>query len=95
MREVLRYKWSLLSGLITLVHCVVIIGVVHYLYHLGRWHPDANPRPQIVTTLADVHILGIFLSAAAAVKGLLNERQFIYSVAALTFSLGSFFIYVG
>jgi hypothetical protein len=95
MRLIFRYKWSLLSGLITAIHCAIIIGVVEYLYRQGRWHPDLYPRPQIIITLADVHGLGILLSAAAAVRGMMVERPLAYAAVALGFSLFSYVIYVG
>ena len=95
MQWALRHKWSLLSGLITLAHCAVIIGVISYLYERGTWEPDAYPRPPIVSTLAYVHISGILLSAGFALKGLMAETSPIYAAMAFTLSLGSYLIYVG
>lgn len=95
MQSVFRHKWSLVSGAITAVHCLIIYGVVEYLYRRGMWHPDSYPASESVVAMARVHVLGMLLADAAAVVGIIVERPPIYAVAALALGLLSFFIFVG
>jgi hypothetical protein len=95
MRGILRHKWSLASGAITVVHCLIIYGAVDYLYRRGMWHPGSYPTTRSVVAMARVHTLGMLLADAAAVVGIVVERPPIYAVIALVLGLFSFFIFVG
>jgi hypothetical protein len=95
MRGLFRHKWSLVSGAITVVHCLIIYGVIEYLYSRGIWHPDSNPASKSVVAMAWVHGLGMLLAGAAAVAGISVERPPVYAVLALLVGLFSFFIFVG
>jgi len=95
MRSIFRHKWSLVSGAITAVHCLIIYGVIDYLYRRGMWHPDSYPAAKSVVTMAWVHGLGMLLADAAAVVGIIVEKPSIYAVIALVLDLFSIFIFVG
>jgi hypothetical protein len=95
MGSVFRHKWSLVSGATTAVHCLIIYGVVHYLYHRGMWHADSYPAPKSVVVMAWVHCLGILVAVIAAVMGIIVEKPSVYAVIALALGLSSFIIFVG
>ena len=95
MRNIFKHKWSVVSGLTTLTHWAIIYGVTEYLYHRGRWHPDASPRPAIVGLLVAVHFVAVILATGTAIKGVSVEKPRIYAFIALMFALVSFFIFVG
>jgi hypothetical protein len=95
MRSVFRHKWSLVSGAITAVHCLIIYGVIDYLYQRSMWHPDSYPASRTVVAMAQVHSLGMLLAGVAAVVGIIVEKPAIYAVIALVLGLFSFFIFVG
>ncbi len=95
MRSILRYRWTLASGAITVVHCLIIYGVIEYLYRRGMWHPDSNPASESVVAMARVHGLGMLLADATAVVGIIVEKPPIYAIIALVLGFFSFFIFVG
>lgn len=85
----------MVSGAITAAHCLIIYGVVDYLYRRGMWHPDSYPASRNVVAMAWVHGLGLLLAAVAAVVGIVVEKPAVYAVIALMLGLFSFFIFVG
>jgi hypothetical protein len=95
MRGILRHKWTLVSGPITVVHCLVIYGVIEYLYRRGLWHPDSYPASKSVVAMARVHSFGMLLADATAVVGIIVEKPPIYAIIALVLGLFSFFVFVG
>jgi len=95
MRSILRHKWALVSGTITVVHCLIIYGAIEYLYRRGMWHPDSYPTSKSVVAMARAHGLGMLLADATAVVGIVVEKPPIYAVIALALGLLSFFIFVG
>lgn len=95
MRSAFRHNWSLVSGAITVVHCLIIYGGIDYLYRRGMWQPDSYPASKSVVAMAWVHGLGMLLAGVAAVVGIIVEKPAIYAVIALVLGLFSFFIFVG
>jgi len=95
MRSILRHKWSLVSGTITILHCLIIYGVIEYLYRRDMWHPDSYPASTSVVVMARAHVLCMVLADAAAVVGIIVERPPIYAAIAFVLGLLSFFIFVG
>jgi hypothetical protein len=86
-----RYKWSILSGAITIVHILAIYGVTEYFYRRGIYL-QGTP---IDFTLGKFHVISILLSSVVAVVGIVKERPPVFGALALLFSILSFVFYVG
>jgi hypothetical protein len=85
------HKWAILSGLITLVHILILFGVTHYYFRHGIAFQDMP----VNIRLDDLHVYSILGSVAIGIVAAVKERPAILGIIAVCCGLFSYFFFVG